>query len=87
MTKPFQPVDCGVYDQLEVLAMRRIVCQLEYKGDGGNSIRIESTIVDVFAKSGEEFITLKDGKDIRLDRLISLNGEPVSGTCGISDRE
>lgn len=87
MAKPYQPIDCGVYDQLEVLAMRRTVCQIEYSGTKGIRETIESPIVDVFAKSGEEFITLQDGQQIRLDRLLRLNGKPMNGTCGVSDKE
>ena len=87
MAKPYQPIDCGVYDQLEVLAMRRSACRIEFLDDAGSCRTIESPVVDVFAKSGEEFINLIDGRHIRLDRLIRLNGESISGTCGISGNE
>jgi len=62
-------VDCGFHDQLEALAtLRWQTCQ---------KFRVQDQIVDVYAANQADFLKLKDGTEIRLDRLISVNGNPT----------
>ena len=80
MTKPYVPIACGIYDELESLAVRRTVCQIEFL----STSRIESVqsrIVDVYSRNKEEFIKIEDGRDIRLDCLHAINGNAVGGSC------
>jgi Rho-binding antiterminator len=70
-------VDCGFHDQLEALATLRQTCQISYRTDTEEIIEVQSQIVDVYAANKADFLKLKDGTEIRLDRLISVNGSPT----------
>ena len=76
MEKPYIPIDCGFYDRLEIAAMRRKPVQLLIQASEGPQ-RLESRIVDLQARQGEEFMYLENGQVIRLDRLISMDGLEV----------
>ncbi len=70
-------VDCGFHDQLEALATLRQICQISYRTVTGEIARVQDQIVDVYAANQADFLKLKDGTEIRLDRLISVNGNPA----------
>ncbi|MBW4458148.1 MAG: hypothetical protein KME55_39135 [Nostoc indistinguendum CM1-VF10] len=70
-------VDCGFHDQLEALATLRQSCQISYHIVTGEIVRVQDQIVDVYAANQADFLKLKDGTEIRLDRLISVNGNPI----------
>ena len=77
MTDAYRPIDCGVHDRLEDLAVRRVLCRIRHRvpsGSGadatGEEVEIEGRIVDVFARDGEELLRMDDGREIRLDRLL-----------------
>jgi Rho-binding antiterminator len=84
MDTPYQPIDCGFYDRLEIAAMRRKVVKLLITTETAPQL-IESRIVDLQARQGEEFMYLENGQVIRLDRLISMDGleVPREGTCEV----
>ena len=44
-------------------------------------LSVSGIIVDLYAKEGAEYLKLNDGTVIRLDRLVSINGVPVSNIC------
>lgn len=67
-------VDCGFHDQLEALATLRQFCQISYRTVTGEVVEVQDQIVDVYAANHADFLKLKDGTEIRLDRLISVNG-------------
>jgi len=67
-------VDCGFHDQ-EALATLRQTCQISYRTVTGEIVRVQDQIVDVCCEA--DFLKLKDGTEIRLDRLISVNGNPT----------
>jgi Rho-binding antiterminator len=70
-------VDCGFHDQLEALATLRQTCQISYYTATGEIVEVQDQIVDVYAANKADFLKLKDGTEIRLDRLISVNGNPT----------
>ncbi|KAM3099693.1 hypothetical protein ACKFKF_13750 [Phormidesmis sp. 146-12] len=70
-------VDCGFHDQLEALATLRQTCQISYHTGTGEVVEVQDQIVDVYAANHADFLKLKDGTEIRLDRLISVNGNPT----------
>ncbi len=67
-------VDCGFHDQLEALATLQQTCQISYRTATEEIVEVQSQIVDVYAANKADFLKLKDGTEIRLDRLISVNG-------------
>ncbi|BAU15397.1 hypothetical protein LEP3755_59550 [Leptolyngbya sp. NIES-3755] len=70
-------VDCGFHDQLEALATLRQICQISYRTVTGEVVEVQDQIVDVYAANHADFLKLKNGTEIRLDRLISVNGNPT----------
>ena len=70
-------VDCGFHDQLEALATLRQTCQISYRTVTGEIADVQDQIMDVYAADQADFLQLKDGTEIRLDRLISVNGNPT----------
>lgn len=74
----YVPVSCDFHDQLEALATLRQKCQIVYRTETDEIIEAAGWIVDVYAANQADFLKLKDNTEIRLDRIISVNGEPVS---------
>jgi Rho-binding antiterminator len=84
---PYQLVSCSFYDELEALATLRRVCPILYRTETDEEISLEGQIIDLYSVNKVEFMKLKDGTEIRLDRLISVDGKPMQladdGTCQI----
>jgi Rho-binding antiterminator len=68
-------VDCDFHDQLEAFATLRQVCQISYHHPNGELAEAHDRIVDIYAANNADFLRLTDGTEIRLDRLISVNGK------------
>ena len=73
MNQPYRPISCDFHSELELLALRRIACTIIFQENQALQT-VESPILDLYTRSGEEFLLLSDGKEIRLDRLVSVNG-------------
>lgn len=80
----YQPIDCNYYDRLEALATLRQRSRIDYVNTEGQSTTLEAVlIVDLQTRNKEEFMILEDGQEIRLDKLIAVNGVVVPGSCEI----
>ncbi|WOD41403.1 OsmC family protein [Nodosilinea sp. E11] len=73
----YRVVSCSFHDELEALATRRRPCTIHYRTEAGAEVTVEGQIVDVFTRGRAEFLRLKDGTEIRLDCLISVDGQPM----------
>ncbi|MBK8231556.1 MAG: hypothetical protein IPK72_13450 [Candidatus Eisenbacteria bacterium] len=78
MSDPYRPIDCGEHDRLLDLSTRRRSCALRYRDDSGVVLSLTTHIADVFTRAGAEFLTTGDGRDIRLDRLIEVDGRVLA---------
>ena len=76
-------VSCDFHDRLEELATLRQACLIVYSNSAEESVEVHGLIVDVFAFDGADFLKLKDGTQIRLDKIISIDGQLVSTYGGI----
>ncbi|MEP0820678.1 MULTISPECIES: Rho-binding antiterminator [Trichocoleus] len=76
----YQAVSCSFYDELEALATLHRICTIRYRTETGEAASIESKIINLYTANKSEFLKLQDGTEIRLDRLISVDGKPVSFT-------
>ena len=76
----YQPIDCNFYDILEATAVRRKVATIVYLNEN-QEVTIQSKILALFTKNSEEFMVLENDLTIRLDKLISVNGELLEGFC------
>jgi len=77
----YQPISCDFYDELTLLAMRCTECPIVYKNENGAEVTIRTVIQDIFTRKGEEFLLLSVGGEIRLDRIISVDGKVLSSYC------
>lgn len=71
-------VSCDFHDRLEAWATLRQICQIVYRNATNESIEVQSRIVDIYAAKGADFLKLEDGTEIRLDRIVSVNGEQLA---------
>ena len=71
VTKNYQPVDCGLYDHLEVACLHGYEVSLALRNDETD----QGVAITVGARREGEFLTLatdKNKKEYRLDELSSL---------------
>ena len=79
----YVPIDCGYYDELEALATLRQASQIIFLSEFGETLSITSLIKDFFIVDKVEYMLLATGIEIRLDRIISVNGleRPGASAC------
>ena len=75
MANKYQTVRCHFYDELETLAVKKVLSKITYS-ENENEIDIEDLIVDFRTRNKEEFLILKNGTQIRLDKIIKINEIP-----------
>lgn len=73
----YRMVSCDFHDQIEALATLHQTCQIIYRNGSDEEVEVRDQIVDVYAANKADFLKLKNGTEIRLDRLVSVNGNPV----------
>lgn len=76
----YRSIGCSYYDQLEAYAVKKTFCAIVYK-DGGEERTSEGIIKDLYAKDAAEYLLLDNGTEIRLDRIVSVNGTPLLYAC------
>ncbi len=77
--EPYQPISCAYYDELEALATLRKNCWIVYKNEAGEQQEIEAVIKDFYIQDKVEYMLLSDGKQIRLDYILQVDGKPLPG--------
>ncbi len=82
----YKPIDCNFYDVLEANATKKRYIRIHYFSDIQEFLTIDAIIKDLYVKEKVEYMLLNTGDEIRLDRLISVDGQtlPGSGFSGIS---
>ncbi|CAB1277167.1 hypothetical protein [Candidatus Nitrosacidococcus tergens] len=69
------PINCDLHDRLEILATYGKFCSIIYQEKNGGCSEVNDKIVDIYTKNKEEFILLSSNQSIRLDRLITVDGQ------------
>lgn len=82
MNENYRPVACSLHDELEALATLRRECRIAFRGENENAETVTDVIADIFTRAREEFLRLRHGAIIRLDRIISIDDKPFDETCG-----
>lgn len=74
----YRSIACGLYDHLEIAAMRGRPLPVVYRDEVGQRVEREAVVADVFSRDGAEWLRLEgaSGETVRLDRLIRV-GETV----------
>jgi Rho-binding antiterminator len=81
MEKEYKPIACGLYDELELRALRKKTIKLTFQNDKNDNEIIECIIADLFSKDKIEFLKTNDGKIIRLDDVLEIDGIIFNKSC------
>jgi Rho-binding antiterminator len=81
MSKEYKPIACGLYDELELSALRKQPVKLAFINSKNQTEIIECIIVDLFSKDKTEFLKADDGKVIRLDDVVELDNIIFNKNC------
>ncbi|HHB78473.1 MAG TPA: hypothetical protein ENK85_04495 [Saprospiraceae bacterium] len=72
-TEPYKRIPCGVYDHLELAAMRRTPVKIRYRDANHQLFSIEDVLVNLKTIEKVEYAFLGSGLQIRLDWIIQFN--------------
>jgi Rho-binding antiterminator len=81
MNKEYKPIACGLYDELELRALRKQKGSLAFLNDNGETETIECIISDLFSKDKTEFLRTTDERIIRLDDIVELDNILFNKSC------
>ncbi|MEM1055646.1 MAG: hypothetical protein AAGI52_08965 [Bacteroidota bacterium] len=76
----YTPIACGFHDRLESAAVRRQSVRVVWHDLQGERVA-ETTVDDVFAKEGADWVRLGTGETVRADRLVSLGEHRLADAC------
>lgn len=80
--KKYIPINCDYYDELEALAVQKKKCEIVFRNNDGTATSISGVIKTFFIRDKAEFLLLTNGKEIRLDQLIIVDGKILpQSTC------
>ena len=69
---PYVPVDCDFTDELEYIAVKKILVEIHFNKSATQNDSVIGYIADIYTFQKEEFVKLFDGTTIRLDRLVQI---------------
>ncbi|MEM1137370.1 MAG: Rho-binding antiterminator [Bacteroidota bacterium] len=75
----YQPINCNFYDYFEAAITLRKKVAITYFDIDGKQVNAEVFPVDLVNQNKEEFLLLKSGVSIRLDRIIMFDHVPNPG--------
>lgn len=73
MSRPYVPINCEFHDVLETVAVQRRAVPMVIMEDGSEHA-LRARIVDITAHDGVETMRLEDGRTVRLDAIVSVDG-------------
>lgn len=80
----YHPISCEFHDRLEDLATLRKAVHIRFRDESGADQQRDAVITDVFARNGEEFLSISNGELLRLDRLVEVDGARLADYDGSS---
>lgn len=81
MTKEYNPIACGLYDELELRALRKSKIIVSYKNENNVVKSIECLIYDLFSKDKIEYLKTDTELIIRLDDLVTVDNITFNELC------
>ena len=81
MDKQYKPIACGLYDELELRALRRQTVCLVFINDKNENETIQCTITDLFSKDKTEYLKTDEDHIIRLDNVVEMDNIIFNKTC------
>jgi Rho-binding antiterminator len=80
MEEEYKPVNCDFYDELEALATKHKSVEMIFNNNGAKSV-IKATISDLYTREKVEYLKTNSGLEIRLDKLVEVDGKQASAYC------
>ena len=81
MDKQYKPIACGLYDELELRALRKQKVNLLFINDKNKNESIDCVITDLFSKDKIEYLKTDNGRIIRLDNIIEMDNITFNKNC------
>lgn len=81
MNKDYKPIACGLYDELELRALRKQKTKITFKSESDHIQTTDCIISDLFTKDKAEYLKTSDGLIIRLDDILEVDGIIYNKTC------
>ena len=75
------PINCDFYDELEALATMKRTCQISFRHENGAVSTTKGVIFDLYIRNKIEYLTLDTGLEIRLDKLLEVDGKQPKNYC------
>jgi Rho-binding antiterminator len=75
------PINCDFYDELEALATLKKPAEIVFITENGGKLTVKAVITDLFIRDKVEFMSLDNGLEIRLDKLLSVDGKEPNTYC------
>jgi Rho-binding antiterminator len=66
----YKPVSCEMSDELEVLSVQGETVRFYVDQGDGSTTTLVGKIEDIYARDRADYLKLKNGVEIRLDRII-----------------
>ncbi len=77
--KPYQPINCAYYDELEALAVQKTKSIVQFHDREGKEITLTDVrILDFYVNDKVEYMKLDNGQIVQLDLIIAVNGKPMT---------
>lgn len=81
MDKKYKPIACGLYDELELRALRKQIVNILFLNDKNENELIECVITDLFSKDKTEYLKTDKEITIRLDNIIEIDNIIFNKNC------
>jgi transcriptional antiterminator Rof (Rho-off) len=69
------PVACGLYDSIEHAIVRKSTILIQFQTIDGIVSEMNDQPIDLISKNQAEFVILKSGIEIRLDKISTIDGK------------
>jgi Rho-binding antiterminator len=69
------PVACGLYDLIEHAIVRKSMILIQFQTTDGTLSEMNDQPIDLISKNQAEFVILKSGVEIRLDKILTIDGK------------
>jgi len=81
----YLPIDCHFYDELESAAVKKVHSNIIYFDEENKEQKCEGLVVDFIHINKAEYLVLKDGFKLRLDKIIQFNDivAPSTSSCSV----
>ena len=83
----YEPIDCNYYDEITLLILHKRECEVLFYNEKAEEQVVTAIIEDVYTRKKAEYLRLKDGTEIRLDKIIALddkkNPDKHSNNCKV----